>query len=203
LEESVAKTTLGFMSFAAGFPLHKVLQHTPEADLRRYWEEATRGDRFILLDSRGWGSNIDILKSRIRFMAKAMGCRWIILDHLTIALSSVEGASSDWSAIDELMTDLVNLVHELDIGLHLVSHVSEGRNLRGSKGIAKLADAVIYLERDKHEENPELRDITKVIVDKNRFAGDTGTGCYLKYSRATGRMSECPTPTGSSAETEF
>jgi len=202
LEESIAKTTLGFMSFEAGRPLHKSLHETPQAELRGYWEQATRGDRFVLLDSRGWGNDIDTLKARIRYMAKAMGCRWIILDHLTIVLSSVQGASGDWAGIDELMTDLVALVHELDIGLHLVSHVSEGRNLRGSKGISKLADAIIFLERDKHEENPELRDITKLVVDKNRFAGDTGTGGYLKYSRVTGRMNECPSPVQVS-ETEF
>jgi twinkle protein len=194
LEESVAKTTVGWMSFAAGFPLHKQLKQTSNEDLRRYWEKATAGDKFTLLDHRGWQNNLDTLKARIRYMRHALNCEWIVLDHLHIALSSIKGASQDWSGIDELMTDLVGLVQDVDVGLHLVSHVSEGRSLRGSKGIEKLADAVVYLERDKHTEDPMWENVTTVVVDKNRFAGDTGVACYLKYNPETGRMAEIPKP---------
>lgn len=203
LEESIAKTTVGWMSFAAGFPLHKQLKQTPEEDLRRYWEQATAGDKFTLLDHRGWQNDLETLKARIRFMRHSLGCEWIVLDHLHIALSSIKGASGDWSGIDELMTDLVGLVQDVDIGLHLVSHVSEARALRGSKGIEKLADAVIFLERDKHTEDPLWENVTTVVVDKNRFAGDTGVACYLKYDPETGRMSEIPKPQALDTEDEF
>ena len=194
LEESVAKSMVGWMSFHAGRPLHKHLKETPEEELLEYWRKASADDRFILLDHKGWGNDINNLKSRIRYMSKALGCRTIVLDHLHIALSSVSGASGDWSGIDELVTQLTVLAQECDICLHLVSHVSEGRSLRGSKGIAKLADAVIFLERDKHSTDPELANTTSVVVDKNRFAGDTGIACYLKYDTYTGRMVEVETP---------
>jgi len=75
-----------------------------------------------------------------------------------------------------------------------VSHVSASRSLRGSKGIEKLADSVIFLERDKLNEDPEVANTTSVIVNKNRFAGDVGTACYLRYDKFTGRMSECAKP---------
>jgi twinkle protein len=194
LEESVAKSMLGWMSFHAGRPLHKELANVPDEELRRYWEKASDGDRFVLLDHRGWGNDIEKLKSRVRYMAKALGCKTIILDHLHIALSSVAGASGDWAGIDELVTQLTALSVECDVCLHLVSHVSEGRSLRGSKGISKLADAVIFLERDKHHEDPEIANTTMVVVDKNRWAGDVGTACYLRYDKFTGRMTECEKP---------
>jgi twinkle protein len=194
LEESVAKSMLGWMSFHAGRPLHKELDKIPDEELRKYWELASAGDRFLLLDHKGWGSDIEKLKSRVRYMAKSLGCKTIILDHLHIALSSVAGASGDWSGIDELVTQLTVLAQECDICLHVVSHVSEGRNLRGSKGIGKLADAVIFLERDKHHDDPEVANTTTVIIDKNRFAGDMGIACYLRYDKATGRMTECQKP---------
>jgi twinkle protein len=194
LEESVAKTTLGWMSFAAGRPLHKELGSLSDEQLRKYWEIASRGDRLVLLDHKGWQNDLETLKQRIRYMAKSLNCRWIILDHLHMALSSIAGASGDWGGIDELMTDLVSIVHECDVGLHLVSHISEERSLRGSKGIAKAADAVIFLERDKHHEDPEIANTTTVIVDKNRFCGDTGIACYLKYDKYTGRMTETSKP---------
>lgn len=194
LEESIAKTTLGWMSFKAGRPLHKELNTIPDEELRKYWEMATAGDRMVLLDHKGWGSNMETLKARIRYMKHAMGCNTIVLDHLHIALSTVQGASGDWAGIDELMTDLVHMVNELDICLHLVCHTSGDRSLRGSKGISKLADAVIFLERDKHHEDPEIANTTAVVVDKNRWAGDVGTACYLRYDVATHRMTECPAP---------
>ena len=191
LEESVAKTTLGFMSMAAGRPLHKELATLSDEELRRHWEIASDGNRIVLLDHNGWQNNMDTLKARIRYMRRALGCTRIVLDHLHMALSSIAGATGDWSGIDELMTEFVSMVHELDITLHLVCHTSAERSLRGSKGISKLVDAIIFLERDKHAEG-ELADITEVIVDKNRFAGDIGLACKLKYDRETGRMTELP-----------
>lgn len=194
LEESVAKSALGWMSFHANRRLHRELASISEEEYKKYWEMASIGNRLILLDHQGWQNSMDTLKSRIRYMVRSMGCKWVVLDHLHIALSSISGATGDWSGIDELMTEFRSLVHELDICLHLVSHTSEGRNLRGSKGISKVADAVIYLERDKHNEDPILANTTTVVVDKNRFVGDTGIACYLYYDKETGRMVECAKP---------
>jgi twinkle protein len=171
--------------------------------LRKYWEKASAGDRFVLLDHKGWGSDINKLKNRIRYMAKSLGCKTIVLDHLHIALSSVAGASGDWSGIDELVTELCTLAIECDICLHLVSHVSGERSLRGSKGISKLVDALIFLERDRHNEDIEIANTTSVIVDKNRFAGDVGIACYLRYDRNTGRMTECQKPENAVVPEEF
>lgn len=193
LEESVAKTTLGWMSFYAQKPLHKCLDTVSQEELRKYWEMAVKDNRISLLDHQGWRNELEVLKARIRYQAKALGCKWVALDHLHIALSSVAGASGDWSGIDELMTELRSLVHECDIGMHLVSHTSGDRSLRGSKGIAQLADAVIFLERDKHHDDPDMRNMTKVVVDKNRFAGDTGS-FWIRYDSSTTRLHECAAP---------
>jgi twinkle protein len=148
----------------------------------------------VLLDHNGWNNDFDVLKARVRYMAKALDCRWIVLDHLHYALSSVQGASGDWAGIDELVTQIVSLALECDIGIHLVCHTSGDRNLRGSKGISKLADAVIFLERDKHNPDPIVANTTKVVVDKNRWAGDVGTAAYLAYNPLTGRMTETSEP---------
>ena len=194
LEESLAKTTLGWMSFSAGRPLHKELQKLSDEELRKHWEAVTRDNRLVLLDHGGWNNNFETLKARIRYMAKALDCKWIVLDHLHYCLSSVSGATGDWSGIDELVTQLVSLALECDICIHLVCHISEDRSLRGSKGIKKLADAVVFLERDPHHEDPVIANTTTVVVDKNRWAGDLGVACYLYYDPQTGRMTECPKP---------
>lgn len=203
LEESVAKSMLGWASFYAGRPLHRELDTIPEKELRKYWEKASQDNRMVLLDHKGWQSDIEVLKARIRYMAKALGCKKIVLDHLHMALSSVQGATGDWAGIDELTTQLTVLAIECQITLHVVCHVSGNRSLRGSKGIEKLADGVIFLERDKLNIDPEIANTTQVIVAKNRFGGDLGTACYLYYDKLTGRMTECAKPEGIYEADEF
>ena len=196
LEESIARTTIGMMSFYAGRPLHREMGRLSQEDLEKYWQAVIdqTGDRVKLLDHQGWGNNLESLKSRLRYMRRVQGCKWIILDHMHIALSSITGASGDWSGIDEFMTDLQKLVHELDIGLHLVAHQSDDKVLRGSKGIKQLADAVVFLERDPYEERDEWKEVTHLACDKNRFGGELGSAGYLRYSKETGRYSPCPKP---------
>ena len=203
LEESVAKSMLGWMSFHAGRPLHKELNSISDEELKKYWDMASQDDRFVLLDHKGWKNSIDTLKARMRYMARSMGCEVIVLDHLHIALSSIAGATGDWGGIDELVTELAALAVESDICLHLVSHVSESRSLRGSKGISKLADGLFFLERDKHAEDVELANTTTLVIDKNRFTGDTGIAGYLHYDKSTGRMSECSKPDEGGVPDEF
>jgi twinkle protein len=194
LEESIAKTTLGWMSFAAGRPLHRELNRIPDEELRRYWEEVTKDNRLVLLEHGGWNNDFEVLKARVRYMAKALDCRWIVLDHLHYCLSSVQGATGDWAGIDELMTEIVSLALECDIGILLVCHTSGDRVLRGSKGISKLADAVVFLERDKHNPDPVVANCTKVVIDKNRWCGEIGVASWLQYSPETGRMTETENP---------
>jgi twinkle protein len=49
---------------------------------------------------------------------------------------------------------------------------------------------VIGLERDAQNDDPDVRNTTKIRVLKNRFAGITGPCCNLKYNIDTGRLDE-------------
>jgi twinkle protein len=62
--------------------------------------------------------------------------------------------------------------------------------LRGSGAIAQLSDAVITLERNSMSPDANVRHTTKVAVAKNRYAGQTGPACDLRYDVETGRMYE-------------
>lgn len=98
------------------------------------------------------------------------------------------------------MTLLRTLVQETGIGLLLVSHLKrpEGRGheegaqtslaqLRGSAAIGQLSDMVLGLERNQQGPDPN---ITAVRVLKNRFSGQTGVACHLRYDPDTGRLAE-------------
>ena len=62
------------------------------------------------------------LLSKIRYLARGCGCRWVILDHISIVVSGM-GDGDERRLIDNLMTSLRSLVEELNIGLILVSHL--------------------------------------------------------------------------------
>jgi twinkle protein len=204
LEETAARSVLGIMSIAANRPLH-LEEGTPDDELRPFWDQTLGTDRYFLFSD--WEDpTVDALLGKIRFMAKANDCKYIVLDHLSIVVSAQENGD-ERKAIDEVMTRLRRLVAELKIGLFLVSHLKRasgttheegGRislgELRGSQSIAQLSDIVIGLERDQQHEDPEIRNTTLVRVLKNRYTGETGPACYLKYSRETGRMLEVPKP---------
>lgn len=204
LEEDVARTALGIMSVEADCPLHLEEELNPEIAFP-YWEQTMGTGRFYLFDH--WGSTSeDNLLARVRYMAKALDCKWIILDHLSIVVSAQDNGD-ERKAIDAIMTKLRSLVQELGVGLFLVSHLkrTQGKahedggqislsELRGSQAIAQLSDMVIGLERDQQDDNPERRNTTTVRVLKNRYSGLTGACCYLKYDNFTGRMSETSKP---------
>jgi len=204
LEEDMARTTLGIMSVAANRPLH-LEEDTSIEELRPFWEATLGTDRYYLFDH--WGStSADNLLSRVRFMSKALDCRYVILDHLAIVVSSQEHGD-ERKAIDEIMTRLRTLVAETGITLFLVSHLkrSQGKahedgaqislgELRGSQAIAQLSDIVIGMERDQQHENEDIRNTTTVRVLKNRYSGETGPACWLQYDKQTGRMTEVANP---------
>ena len=214
LEEDIPKTALGIMSIEANKQLH--LDKTVSQDEKKgYWDRTLGSGRIYLFDH--WGSTSeDNLLGRIRYMAKGLDCKWIILDHLSIVVSDQDNGD-ERKAIDSIMTNLRKLVQETGIGLFLVSHlrrpsgqkahedggkISLGE-LRGSASIAQLSDIVIGLERDQQHPDPETRNTTCVRVLKNRFVGLTGPACYLYYDKDSGRMIETACPISDDSNAEF
>ena len=212
LEEDIPKTALGIMSIEANKQLH-LDKTVSQEEKKGYWDRTLGSGRIYMFDH--WGSTSeDNLLGRIRYMAKGLDCKWIILDHLSIVVSDQDNGD-ERKAIDSIMTNLRKLVQETGVGLFLVSHLRRpsgskahedgGRislgELRGSAAIAQLSDIVIGLERDQQHADPETRNTTCVRVLKNRFVGLTGPACYLYYDKVSGRMIETSCPVGN--ETEF
>ena len=208
LEENIPKTTVGIMSVEANKLLHKpdVAETVTEEEEYGYWLRTFGLDRIHLLDHFG-SAQEDHLMSRIRYMAKGLDCKWIILDHLSIVVSSQENGD-ERKAIDRIMTNLRSIVQETGVGMFLISHLKRSSgvahedggkislaDLRGSQSIAQLSDMVIGLERNQQHTDEHTRNTTCVRVMKNRFVGLTGAACYLYYDAESGRMIETACPT--------
>lgn len=207
LEENIERTALSFMGLHLNYPLHLDRGEFTEEELHAAFKATSGGGRLWLYDHFGSTSAGNLLE-RVRYLATGCGCDYIVLDHISIAVSDADANDTNLDErklIDMLMTKLRSLVEELGIGLFLISHLrrpqgkghEEGAmtslsQLRGSHSIAQLADFVIGLERNQQDD--ETRNETILRVLKNRFSGDTGEAGILYFDPNTGRLNDMFTP---------
>ena len=139
----------------------------------------------------------DIIQQRIRYLARSEGVRLFYLDHLTALVS---GTSDERVELERVMSEIGSLVKELDITLHLVSHLAtpegkpheEGgrvmiRHFKGSRAIGYWCHFMFGLERDQQDpsEPTYLRGL------KDRYTGRaTGMTIPLEYDSGSGLLIE-------------
>ena len=208
LEESVKRASERYMSMYLNHLLHLSREGVTEEQLREAFDATVGSGRFWLYDHFG-STEVDNLLSKIRYLIVGCGCDFIVLDHISIAISGLdEVEESERKSIDRLMTRLRCLVEETGVGILAVVHLrrpgqgksyNEGRrvsltDLRGSGSLEQLSDIVIAFERDQQGNKPNLL-ITRVL--KNRPVGFVGEADHLWYDNETGRLSvidgdDCP-----------
>ena len=194
LEESVARTVRGLISIDLNSKIHEeeIRRDFTEETLKKSWDKI-QGHTYF---HKHFGStDSENLMSKIRFLVRGCDCDYVVLDHINMVVSGIEG--DERKLIDYTMTRLRSLVEELNFGLILVCHMKrlpdktgheEGAitslsHLKGSHGLGQLTDICCGLERS--QQNEETKDILT-----NRYNGDTGVACSLHYDRETGRLSE-------------
>jgi len=198
-EETVRRTALGIMSIHAG--KNYLLMSDPKSDkeFKKSYEASVANGNVVLYNHFG-SAAIDNVTDRIRFMAKAMDCKVVVVDHLSILVSGM-GEGDERRLIDNAMTALKSIAMECNIVLLLVSHLkrpegigheqgamTELSQLRGSAAIGQLSDIVIGLERDQQDE--QFKNVTTLRILKARRSGETGIGGWLLYNRQTSRLTE-------------
>lgn len=197
LEESTKRTAEGLMGVYLDCPIHLGKESLPEDKLREAFDATVGSGRCYLYDHFG-SLESDNLVSRIRYLVRGCDCGWIILDHISIAVSGIEDGD-ERRIIDNLMTKLRSLVQETGVGMVLVSHLTtpkgdaheEGgktslNQLRGSRAIGQLSDTVIGIERNQQDES--RKHISTLRVLKCRWNGQTGTAGEILYDTVTSRL---------------
>ena len=208
LEENTKNTAFNIMSVEANARLYinEIRKKYSQEELDKWFDDTVGTGRFFAFDHFGSTSNDEIL-ARVRFMAQALDCKWIFLDHLSILVSGQE-EGDERKSIDVLMTKLRSLVEQTGVGLLLVSHLrrpsgdaghENGKeitlsHLRGSASIAHLSDSVIGLERNQQADDDVASNTTTIRILKNRYTGETGVATHLYYDKETGRMKEIDNP---------
>lgn len=186
LEEPNSDTALGLMSLEANLPLHlpDVRESVPTEDLRKYYDSVINNDKLCFFDHFG-SNDIQEILNKCRHMVN-LGCKYIVIDHLSIIVS--DQAGDERRLLDEIATRLKTLTVELNIAVICVIHLNRQGQIRGTAGVEQLSNIVLRLVRDRLDENQWRRNVTKVTVEKNRFCGRTGPADYLFFNEYTGRL---------------
>jgi len=201
LEESVGDTAEKFISMSLQRSSMD-LKTIPDAELRRGFEQVFKDERLVLLDHQGSCSDTSLL-DKIEYMA-LMGCKYLILDHITIAVSEGSEGLGGNEAVDKLMSDLLKIVKKHNVWLGLISHLrkatggnksfEEGNlasidDIKGSGSIKQISFDIIAFARNLVSDNDSERNTIKFRVLKSRFTGQTGSAGAAVYSSETGRLS--------------
>lgn len=198
LEESNKRTLQGLVGLHLNKNILVDRTTTSDEEISRAFDELFT-DRDVALYDHFGSTDVDNIINRIRYMARALGCTHVVVDHLSILVSGL-ATGDERKLIDMAMTKLRTLVQETGISLFVISHLkrpdgNQGHEdgakvhlgqLRGSHAIAQLADICIALQKPEGE----TTDSTELRILKNRFTGEVGSAGILNYNRDTGRLTE-------------
>lgn len=204
LEENWQRTADGIVSIEANDRLYinEIRDRYNEEDLSKLFDSTIQEGR-VFIHSHLGVHDIDEIFSKLRYMIVGCECKWVIIDHLHMLVSSLTDGD-ERRGIDLLMTKLRSLVEETGVGMILVSHLRRVAgdaghergvqvslsHLRGSQSIAQLSDSVVAVERNQQADDVAEANTTVVRVLKSRYTGYTGYACSLTYDADTGRLSE-------------
>ena len=199
LEESVGDTAERFISMQLQRPLLDPPPISSE-DLRSAFNVVFSDERLVLLDHQGSVSDASLL-DQIEYMA-LMGCKYIVLDHITIAVSEGSEGLSGNEAVDKVMSDLLKITKRHNIWLGLVSHLrkamggksfEEGNlasidDIKGSGSIKQISFDIIAFARNLVADCVDQRNTIQFRVLKSRFTGQTGDAGSAYYNPRTTRL---------------
>ena len=200
LEESIGDTATRLI----GMSINKNIRFPDDVtdeEARIGYDKVFKDERLILLDHQGSVQDTSLL-DRIEYLA-ALGCNYLILDHITIAVSEgVDGATGN-EAVDKVMSSLLKIVKRYNIHLTLISHLrkstGEGKSfeegimpnldsIKGSGSIKQISFDIIGFARNMMAAEKADRSIVKFAVLKSRFSGETGHCGQAVYNSSTGRL---------------
>lgn len=207
LEEDNDTSVSAYVALHQGVPLKNVLAN-PESISDEDWDAALAAvvwDGMMFYDHFGSLESARLL-TMMRYMA-ASGCRFIVLDHISIVHSGME-SNDERKDIDLLMTKLASFVKETGVGVIAVVHLKRGKNynegdaisltdMRGSASIEQLSFNVLGVERDQQDNEKKL--FAQMRSLKCRITGETGEADRLKWNVKRGQYEvagpECFDPT--------
>jgi len=199
LEESVGDTAEKLIGMSINKRIGGDLP-VSKTEMRQGFEKVFKDERLVLLDHQGSVEDSSLI-DKIEYMA-LMGCKYLFLDHITIAVSEGNDGLTGNAAVDKVMSDLLKIVKKHNIWLGIVSHLrkagdgkafEEGNmasidDIKGSGSIKQISFDIVAFCRNLVAESIEERNRIGFTVLKSRFTGLTGPAGFSVYDTQTGRL---------------
>ena len=200
LEESLAETARGFISLDLNKRVGLPGVDTNDAEEHAAFERTLGTGRILMLDHQGSCEDSSLV-DKMEYLALS-GCKYIVLDHITIAVSESADGNTN-AAIDALMSTMLKMTKRHDCHITCISHLrkvgggdksfEDGGDismddLRGSGSLKQISAQVIALSRNLSAENENERNTVKVKVLKDRWTGATGWAGAYRFDFKTGRL---------------
>jgi twinkle protein len=189
LEGTLEDNLEGFVSIEAKKPLHlpDVREQMSDEEYEKHMQ-AVPFENLVMYHKDGVIQPQQILQ-KIRWFIEGFGCKFIILDNL-MSLMSASPNDDERKALNSFMNELVTLAETKEVCICIVAHLNRSDEIYGTGQIEKQANLVITLKRDKLNNDHLVRNTTEVVVKENRFCGETGLACLLRYNPKTGMLEE-------------
>jgi twinkle protein len=198
LEESIGDSAEKFI----GMALEKNLteEELTLEEKRVGFDKVFGDERLVLLDHQGSVSDESLI-DKLEHLA-LMGCKYIILDHITIAVSEGAKGKTGNEAVDSIMSDLLKIAKKHNVWLGVVSHLRKGEkpfeeghlpsidDIKGSGSIKQISFDIIAFARNMIAEVEQVRNTIRLRVLKCRHTGRTGDCGSTSYNAKTGRLQQ-------------
>ena len=198
-EDTRRDVKLRLMSIDAGERLE--VNPRDDAEMKRLHDHTFSKRLIELFDPETAEWTVDAILGYVRYMAKALDCKVIIIDPLTFIAAGMSLGDDERRALDKASRDLAAMAKELGVHLQVAHHLTDPRQdgghtegakthlnqVRGSGGIANFATFVIGHERNQQAEGDAFL-LTRLRALKNRARSITGPMEVLKYDLQTGRL---------------
>jgi twinkle protein len=146
-------------------------------------QKAAAGERTVVFEMRGEDDPSEVIHY-CRLAAGVYGADYIFIDHIQrlAYLGGVDGATN---TLTKIASNLAQLAKELNIGIIIISHVNEDGHTKYAKSLEEEAIVLIKIDRDKDSTDPDIANITRFQVVKNRPFSKLGFAGAVKYNPET------------------
>lgn len=184
LEEGEKKTVKGLVTYELEHPVELPDSGITNAEIMAAYKDMTKRDGRLHFYTHFGSDDPDTIINAIRYMVAVCKCKFVVLDHITMLVTGFE-TDDERKKLDYISTRLAMLTRELDFTLLLVSHVNADGDTRGSKNISKVADLIVYIDRDIESSNYDARHTTSLLVKGNRDVAKSGPAGHLWFDERT------------------
>jgi 5S rRNA maturation endonuclease (ribonuclease M5)/KaiC/GvpD/RAD55 family RecA-like ATPase len=183
LEEPKQRHLQALAGIELGRPVHLPDSGVSSAETCSALERITAAGSRLYLYNHFGSCDTGVLLDTIRYLVSACGCRYVLLDHISMAVVAL--GEDERRALDYLSNRLEMLVKELDFCLIYVSHVNDDGLTRGSRWLTKVTDIVISAERDLMAADPVERNTIHLKIPYSRYPGLTGPAGSIIFDPST------------------